>query len=89
MHIKILGRPSAQTLTVYWSDPQACHYEDQLWRLVNAKDAGKCALSRLTIRSGEPVYRPRKRGGLTPANHGAMIAAASLIMCEIEEEMAD
>lgn len=87
MHIKILDRPSAQTLTVYWSDPQTCHYQDQLWRLAHAKAAGSCALSRLLIKSGEPVYRPKKRGGLTPANHNAMIAAASLMACQLDDDM--
>jgi hypothetical protein len=72
--VSILERPAPGTATISWYDPAVCHYGEQTWRATVAKQAGVCAVSGISIRRGDSIYRP----GLTrpsPLNAQAMILA--------------
>ncbi|MFL9901950.1 DUF3331 domain-containing protein [Paraburkholderia fungorum] len=62
-----------------WHDATLCNYEEQVWARCPAPASGRCAMSGKHIRKGDPVYRPRIRGGFTPLNSDAVILASELI----------
>ncbi|ALP66025.1 hypothetical protein AN416_26380 [Paraburkholderia caribensis] len=70
---------SAHTLSIYWSDSQAGHYAEQIWRLGLARDDGFCVLSGRPIVRGDEVFRPRRSMTLVPANFRRMILASAVI----------
>lgn len=70
--VRLLDRPTATTAILSWSDPTACHYEYQGWRVSKAERYGICALSGLPISKGDEVYRPRASTP-RPRNAKAMI----------------
>ena len=75
--VRVLDKPTAQTLTVSWCDARTGHYGYQTWRVNIARRAGTCVLTGRTIEAGETVYCPRANGA-PPGNAGAMIVASGL-----------
>ncbi|WP_429359553.1 DUF3331 domain-containing protein [Paraburkholderia sp. GAS32] len=72
--VRVIDKPTAQTLTESWRDALSGHYGHQTWRLAIARKSGTCVLTGRPIARGDAVYRPR--GGATPPNNaGAMITA--------------
>lgn len=76
--ILVLEILSTCTLSVYWSDAQTGHYQEQIWCLVRARKDGFCALSGSPILEGDDVYHPRRRGRFVPANWDRMILASEV-----------
>jgi hypothetical protein len=77
IHISIVERLTARTLSVYWSDPRSGHYGDQIWRIGLARVDSHCVLTGLPIRRGDPIFRPRLFGSYRPANSHRMILASA------------
>ncbi|ALP67315.1 DUF3331 domain-containing protein [Paraburkholderia caribensis] len=75
--VRVLDKPTAQTLTVSWCDARTGHYGYQTWRVNIARRAGQCVLTGRSIRAGETVYCPRANG-TPPGNAGAMIVASGV-----------
>jgi hypothetical protein len=75
--VRVLDKPTAQTLTVSWCDARTGHYGYQTWRAIVARRAGTCVLTGRAITAGETVYCPRA-SGTPPGNAGAMIVAAEI-----------
>ena len=73
--VRVLDKPTAQTLTVSWCDARTGHYGYQTWRVNIARRAGQCVLTGRAIAAGETVYCPRANG-TPPGNAGAMIVAS-------------
>ncbi|WP_245253653.1 DUF3331 domain-containing protein [Paraburkholderia sp. LEh10] len=76
--VRVLDKPTPQTLTVSWCDSRTGHYGYQTWRAIVASRAGKCVLTGRSIKAGETVYCPHA-SGTPPRNAGAMIVAASIL----------
>lgn len=74
--ISALEKLSDTSIILHWSSTR-CHYGSQIWTRGLAWRDGLCALTRVPIREGDVVYRPRKRGRL-PANAEAMIFALAI-----------
>jgi len=77
LHIAIVERLTARTLSVYWSDPCLGHYEDQIWRSGLARTDSHCVLTGIRIYRGDSIYRPRLFGTYRPANSHQMILASA------------
>jgi len=77
VHIAIVERLTAGTLSVYWSDPCLGHYEDQIWRSGLARSDAHCVLTGIRIYRGDSIYRPRLFGTYRPANSHRMILASA------------
>jgi hypothetical protein len=77
LHIAIVERLTARTLSVYWSDPCLGHYEDQIWRSGLARADSHCVLTGIRIYRGDSIYRPRLFGTYRPANSHRMILASA------------
>ncbi|WP_109481811.1 DUF3331 domain-containing protein [Paraburkholderia sp. C35] len=75
--VRVLDKPTAQTLTVSWCDARTGHYGYQTWRVNIARRSGTCVLTGRTIAAGEMVYCPRANG-TPPGNAGAMIVASGV-----------
>ena len=75
--VRVLDKPTAQTLTVSWCDARTGHYGYQTWRVNIARRAGTCVLTGRAITAGETVYCPRANG-VPPGNAGAMIVASGI-----------
>jgi hypothetical protein len=75
--VRVLDKPTAQTLTVSWCDARTGHYGYQTWRVNIARRAGICVLTGRPIVAGETVYCPRANGA-APGNAGAMIVASGI-----------
>ena len=73
--ISIVEQPTAQTLTVCWSDPLSGHYADQLWRKGVAQKSSFCVLTGMRIRRGDAVFRPRTGERCVPVNREYMLLA--------------
>jgi len=71
----IVEQPTAQTLTVCWSDPLSGHYADQLWRKGVAQKSSFCVLTGMRIRPGDAVFRPRTAEHFIPVNREYMLLA--------------
>ncbi|MEM5288603.1 DUF3331 domain-containing protein [Paraburkholderia sabiae] len=75
--VRVLDKPTPQTLTVSWCDARTGHYGYQTWRVNIARRAGVCVLTGRAIEAGETVYCPRANG-TPPGNAGAMIVASCI-----------
>jgi hypothetical protein len=75
--VRVLDKPTAQTLTVSWCDARTGHYGYQTWRVNIARSAGICVLTGRAIEAGEMVYCPRANGA-PPGNAGAMIVVSGI-----------
>jgi Domain of unknown function (DUF3331) len=73
--LEIVERLSRETLSIYWSDARTGLYADQRWRLGRARVRSICALTRVPIHVGDPIYRPKSHGASSPANLDSMILA--------------
>jgi Domain of unknown function (DUF3331) len=71
--IAVLEKLANSLVALSWHDPTRCNYEEQIWFPSLARRSGQCALSGVLIKKGDPVYRPRARGGVVPLNAAAMI----------------
>lgn len=74
--VRVLERPSADVLVVFWREPGRCCYGEQQWQRHRAPAAGICALDGRTFAAGEMVFRPV--ASPRPLNHGARIAESSV-----------
>ncbi len=54
------------------------HYSDQVWRAGFAQAESICMLSGMSIRAGDPVFRPRVQRLHVPINHNRMILASAI-----------
>jgi hypothetical protein len=75
--ITVLERPSETTATLYWRDPTRCRYGEQRWRRGVATRRGYCALSGMSIKRGDIIFRP-VRSRPAPCNADEMILASAL-----------
>ncbi|MEM5367555.1 DUF3331 domain-containing protein [Paraburkholderia azotifigens] len=75
--VRVLDKPTPQTLTVSWCDARTGHYGYQTWRVNIARRAGVCVLTGRPIEAGDMVYCPRANG-TPPGNAGAMIVASDI-----------
>jgi hypothetical protein len=57
--VRVNDRPSPDTISVSWSQPNSCRYGDQMWFVSVARRRGACALSGAAVEPGDWVYRPR------------------------------
>jgi Domain of unknown function (DUF3331) len=76
--ITVLEKLANSLVALSWHDPTRCNYEEQVWCPSLARRSGQCALSGMLIKKGDPVYRPRARGGIAPLNAAAMILTTSI-----------
>jgi hypothetical protein len=76
--ISAIERQGDTSALISWCDPTMCHYVDQVWSRVMARNSGYCALTGQPIQRGDAVFRPRARGRLRPVNYEEMILAAAL-----------
>lgn len=76
--VAVLDRPSAQALTVLWSDSCSGHYGHQTWRLGYAKQDALCVLTGAPILKGDRVFLPRGNRNALPANWDRMILASKV-----------
>ncbi|MHB9841756.1 DUF3331 domain-containing protein [Paraburkholderia terrae] len=75
--VRVLDKPTPQTLIVSWCDARSGHFGYQAWRAVVARKRGMCVLTGRLIKAGEMVYKPRAEGQ-PRANGDAMILAESV-----------
>jgi hypothetical protein len=73
-----IERQDNASALVSWCDPTMCHYVDQVWNQVTARNAGYCALTGQRIERGDAIFKPRARGRHRPVNCDEMILAAAL-----------
>lgn len=66
------------TVLVSWSDATRGSYLDQTWRAGYARVRGVCALSGMSVKRGDVVFRPFHRGTAPPSNALEMILASVL-----------
>ncbi|EEA02770.1 hypothetical protein BH160DRAFT_1930 [Burkholderia sp. H160] len=66
------------TVLVSWSDATRGSYLDQTWREGYARVRGVCALSGMSVKRGDVVFRPFHRGAAPPSNAHDMILATVL-----------
>jgi len=66
------------TVIVSWSDATRGNYLDQTWRVGYARVTGICALSGMSVKRGDLVFRPFHRGAAPPSNALDMILASVL-----------
>lgn len=71
-------RQTDSSVLVSWSDPTRCRYDEQRWISARSRALGRCALTGMTIRPGDAIYKPQWRGAKRPANYREMILAAEL-----------
>jgi Domain of unknown function (DUF3331) len=71
----IVDRPTSSTAKVEWRDAQSGHYGDQTWRLAKARCAGVCVVSKVAIRPGDLIFKPKV---FAPMNADAMILASKV-----------
>ncbi|WP_332459752.1 DUF3331 domain-containing protein [Burkholderia ubonensis] len=69
---------TSRKILVSWSDSTVGRYEGQAWHACFARDAGVCCLTGTPVLPGDPVFRPFRRGRITPANALYMILARTL-----------
>jgi len=69
------------TVLVSWSDATRGSYLDQTWRAGYARVRGICALSGMSVKRGDVVFRPFHRGTAPPSNALDMILASVLARC--------
>ncbi|MGX7002435.1 DUF3331 domain-containing protein [Caballeronia sp. KNU42] len=67
--VRVLSRPTANTLMVMWRKTARCRYPEQKWIRARAEGPGQCALSFAS-------FRPA--GSSRPLNWECRIAEASL-----------
>jgi hypothetical protein len=79
-YVRIIDRPTPQTVTLDWRDPTKCCYREQLWVATHARVSGRCALSGAPISPGDDIFRPRPATP-APRNVGAMILASAVEAC--------
>lgn len=82
--LAVLEHVANSLVVISWHDPTLCNYEEQVWSPALARCSGRCALSGLRIVRGDPVYKPRTRGCVTPLNRHAMILSTELLKARIE-----
>ena len=58
--VRVLDKPTQQTLIVSWGDPRFGRHGYQIWRTAVAQKRGTCVLTGRQIKAGETVYKPRK-----------------------------
>ena len=77
--VSAIERQSDMSVLVSWCDATMCHYVDQLWTRVTARNSGHCALTGKHIRKGDPIFKPRTRGRYCPANRDEMILVTAVV----------
>lgn len=77
--ITAIERQGDAAVLVSWCDPTMCHYVDQVWTRVTARNGGYCALTGERIQRGDLIFKPRGRGQHRPSNCNEMILAAAFV----------
>ncbi|MGF6722033.1 hypothetical protein P3T43_001380 [Paraburkholderia sp. GAS41] len=77
--ITVIEHLSQTAVTLRWSSG-FCHYGDQVWSRQIARRAGICAATGMSIKRGDPAFRPRNRGRHAPANVDVMIHPSAIRM---------
>ncbi|SAK58071.1 DUF3331 domain-containing protein [Caballeronia ptereochthonis] len=75
--VRVLDKPTEQTLIVSWGDARFGRHGYQIWRTVVAQRRGTCVVTGRQIKAGETVYKPRK-AKQRMVNADAMICAGIL-----------
>jgi hypothetical protein len=79
--ITVLERPTETTATICWRDPTRCRYGEQNWQQGVAARRGYCAVSGLSIKRGDVIFRPA-RSRPAPCNVDEMILASALAQAD-------
>jgi hypothetical protein len=58
--VRVLDKPTQQTLIVSWGDARFGRHGYQIWRTVVAQKRGTCVVTGRQIKAGETVYKPQK-----------------------------
>lgn len=58
--IRVLDKPTEQTLIVSWGDARFGRHGYQIWRTVVTQRRGTCVVTGRQIKAGETVYKLRK-----------------------------
>jgi hypothetical protein len=74
--VRVLSRPTANTLMVMWRETARCCYQEQKRIRARAEGPGQCALSFASFKAGAWVFRPA--GSSHPLNRECRIAETSL-----------
>jgi hypothetical protein len=77
--ITAIERQGDGAVLISWCDATMCHYVDQVWTRVTARNGGYCALTGVRIQRGDLIFKPRGRGQHRPSNCNEMILAAALV----------
>jgi len=79
-YVRVIERPTPQTVTLDWRDSTNCCYREQLWVAARSRVSARCAMSGAPISPGDDIFRPRPTRP-APRNVGAMILASVLEAC--------
>jgi hypothetical protein len=71
-------RQTDSSVLISWSDPTRCRYDEQRWISAKSRTLGRCALTGITIHTGDAIYKPQWRGSKRPANYREVILASEL-----------
>ncbi|MFJ1211717.1 DUF3331 domain-containing protein [Burkholderia pyrrocinia] len=71
-------RQTDSSVLISWSDPTRCRYDEQRWISAKSRALGRCALTGITIHTGDAIYKPQWRGAKRPANYREVILASEL-----------
>ncbi|WGY73548.1 DUF3331 domain-containing protein [Burkholderia cepacia] len=71
-------RQTDSSVLVSWSDPTRCRYDEQRWISAKSRALGRCALTGMTIHTGDAIYKPQWRGSKRPANYWEVILASEM-----------
>ncbi|WP_321926065.1 DUF3331 domain-containing protein [Burkholderia sp. BCC1998] len=71
-------RQTDSSVLISWSDPTRFRYDEQRWISAKSRGLGRCALTGITIRAGDAIYKPQWRGAKRPANYRDVILTAEL-----------
>ena len=75
--ITVIECLSHTAVALRWSSGY-CHYGDQVWSRQIARRSGVCAATGMSIKRGDPAFRPRNRGRNEPANVDVMIHPSAI-----------
>jgi len=78
--VRVIERPTPQSVTLDWRDSTNCCYREQLWVAARSRVSARCAMSGAPISPGDEIFRPRPTRP-APRNVGAMILASALDAC--------
>jgi hypothetical protein len=78
MAVQTVERQNDRAMLISWSDATRGHFAEQRWVSGKSRCRGRCAMTGVEIRRGDPVYKPQRRGPKCTAIGSGMILAAAL-----------